>query len=581
MSHSWTDVTSSIPADVAQPGTVSDPHSGYTYNVRIQDGRLIQQETLDGDRNSHRLTAVAAYLIGSGNHARAMVSAENGYLSQLPVGWFPHEGKWKLNPGYELKNHRFDRPIVPGCLACHGGYAKHDSPTRNRYRLPVTEGISCEHCHGPGRQHVAFRDGSEGTPPATMQDPIVNPQRLDSQLASDVCLQCHLQGDVVVYRDGADAFSFRPGERLSDHRFDFLIQTEAPEAFGVASHGSRLMRSRCYTASDGQLSCIQCHDPHRPAADFPETAYDAKCASCHTPESCERVVMPNETKNARGCVRCHMPRRKTREGQHLVFTDHWIRKPPMHEVEDAVPPVLPPNSDVELINPWPEDDPQQAYLGMAYVKLHASMGPQLPALTRGTALLEAALAKTPEDLLARYWLASGQIARYRSDAAIGHLMQLLKERPDWHDARFRLAVAYHQMNRSPEAIAEYEHVIADASDWMEPYPLVVRLHLLMKNPDAADRLLTQQIVQNPDAVAFLNLALARQLTGRPLQECLAPIDNSLALDPRNATAYVTRAYLLVGAGQIQAARGDYRKALQIDPGNREAIAGLRATGQPR
>ncbi|MEZ6132710.1 MAG: tetratricopeptide repeat protein [Planctomycetaceae bacterium] len=578
MSRSWTDVSTSVPDDVQPAASVSDVSGHYSYQVCVENNRLVQRETTsDG---SHQLTAVAEYVVGSGNHARALVSATDGYLKQLPLGWFAREGTWKLNPGYELNNHRFDRPVVAGCLACHGAFAEPDIPAGNHFQLPATDGIRCEQCHGPGRPHVDFHRRTTDLPLTSQSDPIIQPDRLNARAANDICLQCHLQGDVTIYREGADAFSFRPGDRLSDHRLDFLIQTADADTFGVASHGARLVQSRCYSASEGRLKCFLCHDPHRPVSDFSLSFHDQKCLDCHTPESCERDLTSGEVRGDGGCVQCHMPRRRTREGQHLVFTDHWIQKPPAESSDASRPPVLAPNSDVTLINLWPQDDPQGAFSGMAYVELHTSMGPQLPALARGLELLKTAHVRNPADRLATYWLASGQVAAHQSADAVNHLTELLKQRPDWHEARFRLAIALHQMNRSSEAIAAYESIIRAVPTWMAPYPLVVRLYLLKKDSVSAERILRQQLAVHPEATAWLNLALTHQMSGRPLEDSLASVQKSLALDPRNVTAYLTRAYLFAVAGQRENAISDYRQTLQIEPGNRDALAGLRAAGEP-
>lgn len=572
MSRSWTSCASSVPDNLHQPGTVRDEDGKYTYEVRLENGRLLQTELLS-DNADYRRSVTADYIVGSGNHACAMVAQHNGYLVQLPVGWFPHENRWKLNPGYELKNHRFDRPVVPGCLSCHGGYAAPRDATGNRYELPVTEGIGCEHCHGPGREHVAYHEGRDATQ-VQKSDPIINPARLEPRERNDVCLQCHLQGDVVVFREGANAFSFRPGERLSDHRFDFLLDTD--QDFGIASHGARLMKSRCATPDGASLTCIHCHDAHRPASDITAADYDARCISCHAPASCERTVEAGEIKDARGCVRCHMPRRDTRESQHLVFTDHWIRAHRFEANDRRVPPHLPPDATVHLVNPWPDDDPLEAYLGMGYVKLHTSMGPQRPAVSRGLELLDAALASTTSGADVRFWLATGQLALARTDQAVSNLENVLTERPDWHEARFRLAIAYHHQGQTGLAIREYEHVIRDVPDWMEPYPLVVRLHLINRTPDRAELLLKQQLSYRPDKTALLNLALARHLQDRPVDETLQLVEQSLALDPLNPTAHTTRAFLLTAAGRVDEAHSAYQTALNIDPENTEAQAGLRA-----
>lgn len=571
MSRSWTRVGTSIPEALRQTATVNDPNSPYRYTVAVKDGALVQTETLRDRPGGYRRDVTAAYLVGSGHHARAMVAAQNGYLTQMPLAWFARDGKWRLNPGYELKNRRFDRPIPPGCIACHGDTAVHRPPTRNRYKLPVANGIGCERCHGPAQQHVDFQHNV----PGVKSDRIVNPKRLAPRLANDVCLQCHLQGDVVIYQPGANAFSFRPGEKLSDHRLDYLVQTDAPEAFGVASHGARMMASRCFLESGRKLTCIHCHDAHRPAAAQPMKVYDSRCATCHKPQSCSRPVDKPEPKSAGGCVACHMPRRKTREGQHLVFTDHKIRKPP-GKTTDHVPPLLKPDADVKLVSFWPDADPTRARLGSAYVALHETMGPQRPSLDTGTRLLEAALTKSPNDAHARYWLASGEIARYRSAVAVAHLAKLLESRPDWHRARFRLAVAYHQLKQYPQAIAEYERVVHDAPDWMEPYPLLARLYLSRGDSAAALRLLQRQLSYRDDATAHVGIALARRLQGKPMKSSLASIADALKLNPRFPLAYSTRAWLFAQSGNHKRAKRDYERALKIDPDNREARDGLRA-----
>ena len=91
-----------------------------------------------------------------------------------------------------------------------------------------------------------------------------------------------------------------------------------------------LMQSKCYKQSGGAVSCVTCHDPHARAS--PDRAgYDAKCLECHggsiptaSPANSQPIagrvctVSPRER-----CVECHMP--PVDVGQHLLFSDHWIR----------------------------------------------------------------------------------------------------------------------------------------------------------------------------------------------------------------------------------------------------------------
>lgn len=574
MAHSWVRVEDSSTWEVSESSIVEDPHSPFQYQSVLEGGHLVQRETLSEESDFFRREMSADFFVGSGNHARAMISQENGYLTQLPLAWFSGKGEWRLNPGYELSNHRFERPILPGCIACHGGLANHRSPSKNRYDLPIANGIGCERCHGPGQEHIAFHRKGRNSHSANDRDPITNPHKLTAARANDVCLQCHLQGDVVIYQPGADAFSFRPGEKLSAHRLDFLIQTDQPDTFGVASHGARFMQSRCFLESGKKLTCIHCHDAHQPIRAISPVAYDAKCNACHQPAACKRPKNSSRTKRSESCVDCHMPRRRTREGQHLVFTDHWIRKPADSENANPTPPLLKPNAAAKLHSFWPDADPNQSQLGSAYIRLHETRGPQQPSLDRGLSLLESALRQSPRDEQARYWLASGKIAKYQSQAAIAHLRQLLEAKPDWPKARFRLALAYHQAKSYPQAIAEYERVIRAAPEWVEPYPLVVRLHFSAGNPKAAMRLLNQQLTHRQDAIAYVNLSLAKHLVGEPMENSQNAIDKALRLNPRLPVAHTTRAWLFAQAGKFALAKESYRRALSIDPENQEAKTGL-------
>ena len=51
---------------------------------------------------------------------------------------------------------------------------------------------------------------------------IVNPAHLSSELQMDVCLQCHLQGEISVFKTGKSSSDFRPGMRLKDIKTVFI-----------------------------------------------------------------------------------------------------------------------------------------------------------------------------------------------------------------------------------------------------------------------------------------------------------------------------------------------------------------------
>ncbi|MBI3469436.1 MAG: tetratricopeptide repeat protein [Planctomycetes bacterium] len=575
MSRSWRRIEGPLPEMLSKPASFSDPASGYQYHLIADGERVYQEESSEQPGGADRLVREAKYLVGSGTRSLSLVSEDRGYLCQMPLGWFADVQAWKLSPGYELYNWRFSRPIVPGCIACHGSPVVHRAPTRNRYDLPVTEGISCERCHGAGQEHVKqWQAGRENQGEEQPDATIVNPARLTADRANDICLQCHLQGDVSVYPEGAHAFSFQAGDRLTDHRVDFLISTDNPEELGIASHGGRMMRSRCYVESGRSLTCILCHDPHRPVRDFTSEHFDSKCATCHTAQSCNRPVASGESNGSTGCTQCHMPKRTTFESQHLAMTDHWIRRsasaPPVTQAADAKP-----EEATELVSAWP-GEPDEGRLGAAYVLWHESMGPKPAAVDRAIELLSSALRDDPARRETRFWLASALISRYRSRDAVPILRDLLAESPDWRLARFRLGIAYDQLRQYSDAIAQYRQVIDQAPDWMEPYVLLARLHLFRREFSAATQLLNQQLFYQEDATAYANLALARRLGGGPLPESLELIDKALRLEPRLVAGYLNRAVLLSEAGLREQAVADYERVLAMEPGNQTARAGLQA-----
>jgi tetratricopeptide (TPR) repeat protein len=566
MSQSWRSANPIPGLTTSLPHVVEDRVTGYRYEVAVRGNELWQVETHAHDP-THRRERQAKYMVGSGHHAIAWVAEENDFLTELPVGWFGKSG-WRMNPGYELKNHRFSRPITSGCVACHATGAVADCPTTNHFST-VESGIDCSRCHGDAKTHVAFWK----SPQAEKQPPearLVHPGHLPADRANDICLQCHLQGDVTVFLDNNSLdnktpWDFQPGHRLRDERLDFLI-TGQTEALGIASHGARMLQSRCYVASGEKLTCIHCHDPHRPAASILPAQYDTKCVACHQPENCRREATADERRMADGCVRCHMPQRPTREGLHLVFTDHAIRRRPV-ALEQNLPSLLAANSDVELVSAWPGKATESGTLGAAYVVLHETMGPQLPSLQRGYELLSEAVSTEHDDISGRYWLGSAALALGRSSEALEQFRQVVAAELARHEPRYRLALSEEAGGNAKNAIEIYERLIGDVPTWPEPHSRLAQLYLSRQQPADASRVLRKLVSLQPSAAACASLALAERLSGGSHEAALAKANVAVQLDSRDPAVYITRATLQLLSNHHGEARQDFEKALKLDPDN--------------
>src|SRR6185312_85669 len=202
------------------------------------------------------------------------------------------------------------RPTGPLCDGCH-------SVNYNIQTKTVTEwNVGCEKCHGPGSAHVAR--------PA--QTNIVNPARLDTTAAVNVCLQCHSQGQPLnnpingKYYDWAVGFDVGKDLdkywKLEEHKLGEQSFTHFADgtAHKNRMQGNDFVQSAMYTHG---VACNSCHDVHG----TPNNAQLLKpanvmCLECHGPRSpngphaatIEAHTHPAAGTEADQCVSCHLPK---------------------------------------------------------------------------------------------------------------------------------------------------------------------------------------------------------------------------------------------------------------------------------
>lgn len=241
-------------------------------------------------------------------HARALAAAPPGSPGQWAFGAGEKAVTWVSQPdedtivehGLSYYSATRSKGLTPGhatpadavfrtfdatgtalrCFRCHStGPVNIDA----RYRVSPSEpGVRCEACHGPGANHVAAK-GAAGS--------ILNPKRLGAAGMNQLCGACH-----------------RQASELDD-------DTDWGNPWNVRHQPGYLHRAACFRNSNGELSCITCHNPHEPLRKA-AASYDAKCTACH------RSVVHKTATGARTCVGCHMPQVVTSPA--LSFTNHWI-----------------------------------------------------------------------------------------------------------------------------------------------------------------------------------------------------------------------------------------------------------------
>ena len=272
----------------------------YSYEITRTDDGAFRYSVTDGAQS---ISDVITWSFGTGKVGQSYLAEEKGTIREVRFSFFSTTQAFDVTPNQSTANARsLDRAagrIVPAvelrrCFGCHTTA----STTSDRFdpnRLML--GVTCEACHGPGADHVAVKKG--GLDAGTGL--ILNPSRLTPADQVDFCGACHTSWwDVVLSgTKGVANVHFQP---------------------------YRLQNSRCWGKGDDRLTCVACHDPHRPLVR--EAAYyDQKCLSCHVAASetpnAERPGRACPT-SAKDCVTCHMPRHES-PTMHFEFADHQIR----------------------------------------------------------------------------------------------------------------------------------------------------------------------------------------------------------------------------------------------------------------
>ncbi|WP_435008276.1 multiheme c-type cytochrome [Tundrisphaera lichenicola] len=283
---------------------VADEEFDATWDYSLRDGTLTARRT-EADQG---VDYILDYAFGSGHHATTFVgmtdrTPSDAALLEHRMTYFARDGSLHTTPG-QAKDATLDRhELSPAgrahgvgktleCFECHSTLLSEDGG-RVLDLATMVPNISCERCHGPGRDHIKdARNGVIGLrmPFGAGREPAERQMRL--------CGQCHRHPDM------APAGSIHPAN----------LEIVRYQPVG-------LMQSKCYTRTPGGISCTTCHDPHA-SVSADSKSYEASCLDCHSDRP--QVLCPVSPTS--GCISCHMPARDA--GQEVMFHDHWIRARP-------------------------------------------------------------------------------------------------------------------------------------------------------------------------------------------------------------------------------------------------------------
>ncbi len=303
--------------------------------------------------NPPRVRCRVVMTTGSHHHQTYWVQETSGMFVQVPWVYHINTSRWVyridsfLRPESSQQTFNFWNL---SCIACHatGGQPRRAAGTMHS----VGElGISCEACHGPGKEHVTFHRADPSA--ETKSDGrIANPRKISAEASAQICGQCHSvqekrdrdqwakTGD--PYRAGGDEFEkLRRIVRLGDAHYK---TSEGPTESmfwddGTVRTGGReyngLIESACYLRGKGEkrMTCISCHSLHEYVDRNHQLAKGMEgnhaCTQCHDqPEYTEQLS--RHTHHEAGssgslCYNCHMPR--TSYALFQAIRSHRVQSP--------------------------------------------------------------------------------------------------------------------------------------------------------------------------------------------------------------------------------------------------------------
>jgi tetratricopeptide (TPR) repeat protein len=468
-------------------------------------------------------------------------------LYELPAVWLHPLQQWAHTTINRYGAGDFSRAAATRCLECHNTWFEHVAGTPNQYkRDSFILGVTCERCHGPGRDHVAFH---QAHPRADAGHAVVHPGRLTRDRQIEVCTQCHSN---AIKRRGP-VLSYQPGEPL-DASFRTIV-TKHAENDHVANQVQYLRQSKCFQKND-TLTCTTCHNPHRPAPSGPD---QRSCLKCHRSADCaEQDRLPAAVRS--NCVGCHMPPRVWMNVHFHTADDQYV--PPIRRYQHRI--AIYPTARQEVLLAWYRTQPDTASRKEAVRLTEALVG---------------------------HWLAEAENCRrqYRFLAAIGALREALRlEAAPATRAKLQevvaiqakldadLALALHQIDehRHREAIETLTKILAVKPDWAPAHAKLGTLYLITGQSEQAAKHLQAVAQCDPDdAYGYMMLGWQAYLQDKA-KEAVQACRRADQIEPYNAEINYHWGLALAKLGRLPEAIAAFRRVLTIDPRHAGGCQGL-------
>lgn len=190
------------------------------------------------------------------------------------------------------------------CATCHAEKAEAFSKTFHGRKVLSNGKLanSCESCHGAGAGHA---DGGGDI------TKITNPKKLDAAAVGDLCMGCHKEKALMMWKTGPHAtnnisclqcHSVHEGQGRKS-----LIKDGTETCYTCHKRQKSDMRlASHHPVPEGKMMCISCHNPHGGIdGNLKADSMEETCFKCHGDKAGPYAY--EHPPVADGCTNCHKP----------------------------------------------------------------------------------------------------------------------------------------------------------------------------------------------------------------------------------------------------------------------------------
>lgn len=207
------------------------------------------------------------------------------------------------------------------CASCHStNVNKGYDELTDTYKTTYNDiNVSCESCHGPGKNHIDYINGSDYKSGEKIKGSLLMLYKASGQMAEiNMCGYCHARRSEIT----GNPF---PGTEFMEDFIPELPTTDFFFADGQMNdedyNYTSFLQSKMFRRS---IQCTNCHNPHSNKLKLDGATV---CAQCHAKDQyeSEKHTLHAIGTNGVNCISCHMPS-KLYMGNDLRH-DHSFRVP--------------------------------------------------------------------------------------------------------------------------------------------------------------------------------------------------------------------------------------------------------------